>query len=1208
MPPRVGATCGLRTVPRRGFLLAIFLALGSAAPVFSGDEAGSAATPRLKIQGGHARDVWAATFSKTGSHVLTVSLDKTLRLWEVETGREVRTFTAVGGVLLTAALSPDERHVLAGASDGVVHVFSVSTGLLTRTWRAHQGAINALLTVETAQGTRVVTASSDGSARVWNMEGGAPLAELSGQPAPHQHTGRVQALAVRPKGRYVLTGGRDGAAILWSMESGQPMRLFRRADAPGAGVTAAVFEVDGEHVLIGYDDGVVVRYDMQQRVVSTIPAHSRAIQSLALGPDGRLLLSGSTDGTARLFDLHAGDVTGLVLDHPRSVVSTAFSPDGKRMLTVSGRTTRLWDVQTRRELRTLAGRTEPVRALALSPDGEHLAAASAGGGVFEWDLAQGSVTRRFAGHRDAVSTLSYSSSGEMLVTGSEDETVRMWRTDSAKEVGQLRRHAGGVHAVAFSAGGDSFATGGGDQQVLVWNELQPASDPVKLSGHTAAIMSVAFVADGQRLVTGADDTTIRLWDLSTGQQVWSCEECGGSVAALVVAPDGQRILAGSHDGRVRILDTASGQALGDVGGRQAAIHALALSRDGHEMLVGSEDGRARLWQRTAQDGWTEVLALSGHESRVTAVLFSADARFLLTGSEDQTIRVHERETGTERGTLVAFEAGGWAVLDPSGRFDASDAGDVDGLHWVVPSSNWPGVESIALSELKERYYEPGLLAKILGYDNTRTRPVEPFEVAELAPKVEVENQGGILRIRVTNRGAGIGRVVVKINGKERSADSRPPGSEGDAATLEIVEDVREDPRIAPGVEARIEVVAFTADGDLRGRGVEVRKKAVGHVQDARLWAVVAGTSQYAGRGLRLKYASKDATDFAAALTEASKGLFQEAGTNVTVLSDPGREDLLAALGAAKAAKASDIFVLFLAGHGVVYQDHFYYLTAAAESDDLSDAQTRDRVALSSSALTDALNQISANKQVVILDTCASGRFIEQMIGARGGTTSQQRRALDRLKDRTGVYVLAGCAADLQSYEHPRYGQGLLTYGLLLGMRGGSLRNEEFVDVAMLFGFAQDRVPEFAREVGGRQLPLLATPKGSSSFDIGQLRPEARERIRLREPQPYFTRSSVYEAEQGSDVNDIAKRVDQALLQRSLDSQGAQAFHFLDSEGLDDSYRVAGTYSISEAQVAARVRLWRGREQPVTNWIDVAAPLESIGERIALELLALLPMR
>ena len=140
-------------------------------------------------------------------------------------------------------------------------------------------------------------------------------------------------------------------------------------------------------------------------------------------------------------------------------------------------------------------------------------------------------------------------------------------------------------------------------------------------------------------------------------------------------------------------------------------------------------------------------------------------------------------------------------------------------------------------------------------------------------------------------------------------------------------------------------------------------------------------------------------------------------------------------------------------------------------------------------------------------------------------------ALERVKDRTGLFILAGCAADAVSYEATRYAQGLLTYSLLLGMRGGALKEDQQVDVGRLFDFAADRVPELANDIGGIQRPVIASPKGAS-FPIGLVTAGDRARIPLRTPRPLVLRTLFQDEEEFTDGLGLGRLIDERLRDRS----------------------------------------------------------------------------
>jgi hypothetical protein len=548
-------------------------------------------------------------------------------------------------------------------------------------------------------------------------------------------------------------------------------------------------------------------------------------------------------------------------------------------------------------------------------------------------------------------------------------------------------------------------------------------------------------------------------------------------------------------------------------------------------------------------------------------------------------------------------------VDPQGRFDASNGGDVQGLHWVV------GNEPIALDQLKERYYEPGLLAKKLGFNKEPLRQVSAFSNPKLYPDVQLTAPTAAnakLGIDLTNRGGGIGRVVVRINGHEITADARGKSYSLNAKALKLAVDLTDDPRLKPGEKNVIQVEVYNAEGYLRSRGLEVIYEPSGEreVKPPHFWAVVAGVSKYRGGDIDLRYPAKDAEDFAQALQIAAGRLFGADKVHLTLLTtsrkeaarQPTRANLVAALQAARKARPGDVLVVYLAGHGVTHggQDgDFYYLTCDARTADLADPEVRKLTAVSSQELTELIKQVPALKQVMVLDTCHSGRLIQKMTVKRD-VPSSQIRALERLKDRTGLHILAGCAANSVSYEATRYGQGVLTYSLLLGMRGGKLRDDQFVDVGLLFGFAADKVPELARDIGGIQRPVLASPKGGASFDIGRVTSADQAKIPLQAVRPLMLRTAFQEDEDFDDVLGLGKRVDERLRQVSARS-GPATLVFVDARELPDACRLAGRYRVKDGQVTVSVNLFNAKKRIARFTVSgKKTEIDALAERIVQE--------
>lgn len=185
------------------------------------------------------------------------------------------------------------------------------------------------------------------------------------------------------------------------------------------------------------------------------------------------------------------------------------------------------------------------------------------------------------------------------------------------------------------------------------------------------------------------------------------------------------------------------------------------------------------------------------------------------------------------------------------------------------------------------------------------------------------------------------------------------------------------------------------------------------------------------------------------------------------------------------------------------------------------------------------------------------------------------RAIDRAKDRTGSHILMGSAADAISYEASQYGQGLLTYALLKGMKGPALSNDEFVDISKLFRYAREEVEQLAKHIGGIQKPIIFAPN-DESFEVGQLKIEDKQRIALAAPKPMILRPLFFDALADDDTIGLMKTF-RALLRDEGFATGRGAsggLVFVDDEEFPGGIRPTGRYSVAGDQVTLMLRLRR----------------------------------
>jgi hypothetical protein len=260
-------------------------------------------------------------------------------------------------------------------------------------------------------------------------------------------------------------------------------------------------------------------------------------------------------------------------------------------------------------------------------------------------------------------------------------------------------------------------------------------------------------------------------------------------------------------------------------------------------------------------------------------------------------------------------------------------------------------------------------------------------------------------------------------------------------------------------------------------------------------------------------------------------------------------------------------------YGTAENGQFHYLTKDIVSENLSDPQIRQNYTISTEELTEWIKKSPALKQVMILDACNSGRVVEDLAAGRKDLSSTQVRALDRMKDRTGMFILTGAAADKVSYEAGQYGQGLLTYSLLEGMSGLALTDDKRVDVMTLFQYSRDHVPDLAKGIGGIQTPILAFPASGASFDIGIV--DATVKIPLAQVKPVFIRNQF----QNDETYDDGLGLTAALtgLFQAATARGAQAdLVFVDVSEYENAYSLKGLYKVSGDVVEVRGRLFKGK--------------------------------
>ncbi len=378
----------------------------------------------------------------------------------------------------------------------------------------------------------------------------------------------------------------------------------------------------------------------------------------------------------------------------RGVWSAGWSPDGTRLVSGStDGTIRVWDPNERTELGRLEGHTDRVWSVGWSPDGTRLVSGSTDGTIRIWDPNERSELGRLEGHTGGVWSVGWSPDGTRLVSGSTDGTIRIWDPNERTELGRLEGHTGGVWSVGWSPDGTRLVSGSTDGTIRIWNP-DDGTELGRLEGHTNTVLSVGWSPDGTRLVSGSDDGTIRVWDPEDGSELGRLEGHTGGVWSVGWSPDGTRLVSGSGDGTIRIWDPNDGTELGRLEGHTGEVRSVGWSPDGTRLVSGSNDGTIRIWDPNER---TELGRLEGHTDRVWSVGWSPDGTRLVSGSADGTIRAWDAQTNEEVWRMV--------LLPPARDGVTQSAGfDGDGNLLSCTQNTWPALVWVAANDRGLRGY------------------------------------------------------------------------------------------------------------------------------------------------------------------------------------------------------------------------------------------------------------------------------------------------------------------------------------------------------------------------------------------------------------------------------------------------------------------------------------------------------------------------
>ncbi len=292
----------------------------------------------------------------------------------------------------------------------------------------------------------------------------------------------------------------------------------------------------------------------EYKLLKNLIGHSGYVYSVAYSPDGTKIISGSMDGTIKIWNANTGQCLKTLKGHSEYVYSVAFSPDGRRIVSGStDKTIKIWDANTGQCLKTLKGHKNFVLSVAYSPDGTKIISGSRDNTIKIWNANTGQCLKTLKGHSSWVNSVAYSPDGTRIVSGSVDDNVNIWDANTRKCLKTLKGTSNWANSVVYSQDGTKIISGSGDGTIKIWN-ANTGQCLKTLEGHSEYVYSLAYSPDGTKIISGSRDGIIKIWDANTGECLKTLEEHSADVFSVAFSLDGSCIVSGSADGTIKIWE------------------------------------------------------------------------------------------------------------------------------------------------------------------------------------------------------------------------------------------------------------------------------------------------------------------------------------------------------------------------------------------------------------------------------------------------------------------------------------------------------------------------------------------------------------------------------------------------------------------------------------------------------------------------------
>ena len=288
-------------------------------------------------------------------------------------------------------------------------------------------------------------------------------------------------------------------------------------------------------------------------LVNSLQSSQGHITALAWSPDGKLMASGGTNRTIKIWDASSWFQLHTLKNHQEMISALTWNPSGTQLLSAShDKTIKVWDIYSARQQMVLTHEAEVTR-ISYAPNGRFIVSGSRDGVIKVWEADTGLLIRTIKEHGGGITALHICPDSQVLVSGSEDKTIQLWDANTGKNLQIFEEYWTEVNAVLLSKGAEFLFSATDDATLKQWRS---ASGNVQQTfrGHQESVRCAALLKNGRYLLSGSEDKTLKLWEVETGSVLHTFYRHAQGVLALSVSEDQMKLISGGYEGVIKCWD------------------------------------------------------------------------------------------------------------------------------------------------------------------------------------------------------------------------------------------------------------------------------------------------------------------------------------------------------------------------------------------------------------------------------------------------------------------------------------------------------------------------------------------------------------------------------------------------------------------------------------------------------------------------------